>query len=100
VCECERSNETTLGQTFQLIDGPGLVELLANPQNRLGRMTEAGMSTPSMTEELFWAAIGRGPTTKEAAAIAAHVDGATDRRKAWEDVAWALLNSKEFVFRR
>src|SRR6185436_15299758 len=34
-CECERSGETTLGQTFQLISGPEISGMLANPDNRL-----------------------------------------------------------------
>ena len=32
-------------------------------------------------------------------AALAHINKHTDKRKAWEDVHWALLNSKEFLFR-
>ena len=42
VCECERSSDTTLGQTFQLISGPEVSSLLSAPDNRLATMLSAG----------------------------------------------------------
>ena len=37
-CECERSNETTLSQTFQMVSGPLINQLLAADQNRLDEL--------------------------------------------------------------
>jgi len=100
VCECERSTDTTLGQTFQLISGPELSKLLTDSTNRLGKLIEAGKSDQQIVEELYWAALTRPPTSDESKALNEHVQKAPDRRKGLEDVAWALLNAKEFVLRR
>jgi hypothetical protein len=49
--------------------------------------------------EFYLAALCRVPTEAESAAVSAHIGRSSDRRKAWEDVVWALLNSKEFLLR-
>ena len=43
--------------------------------------------------------LSRPPAPDEVKAAMDHVAKNTDKRKAWEDVVWALLNSKEFLFR-
>ena len=53
-----------------------------------------------MLDELTLAALGRPPRPAEADAVRSHLWTASDRRKAWEDVLWALVNSPEFLFRR
>jgi hypothetical protein len=100
VCECERSAETTLGQTFQLISGPEMSQLIAAPENRIGQLIKAAKSDEQIIEELYWSALTRPPSKAESASLVEHVKNETDRRKALEDVAWAILNAKEFVLRR
>jgi len=100
VCECERSSETTLGQTFQLISGPEMARMLSDSSNRLSVLLKAGKSDREIVEELYWAALCRGPSSEESEGMLKHVKEAKDRRKGLEDVVWALLNAKEFVLRR
>jgi len=52
-----------------------------------------------MLNELYLATLSRTPTASEVKAVMEHVTKAQDKRKAWEDVQWALINSKEFLFR-
>jgi hypothetical protein len=100
VCECERSGDTTLGQTFQMISGPGIARMLANPANRLRELLKDDTSVDQAVDELYWTALSRPPTEDERNVMSSHVRSATDRRKGLEDVTWALLNSKEFILRR
>jgi len=98
-CECERSSETTMSQAFNLVSGPEINELLAAPNNRIQQMIGAGKSNRDLITELYWAALSRPPTQAEMLETTARADKAEDRRKAFEDLSWALLNAKEFVFR-
>ena len=50
-------------------------------------------------EELYFAALARAPEPDEVAVALAHVAKAKDKRKGWEDVLWAVINTREFLFR-
>lgn len=97
--EEERSCTTNLGQALQLMTGPVLAELLSNKDGRLDQMHAAGRSSGEMLDELYWTALARPPTLTETAALSRHLDNASDKRAALEDITWAIVNSKEFVMR-
>jgi hypothetical protein len=99
-CECERSSETTLGQTFQLISSPEINALLTNQENRLTTLLASGRSNADLVTELYWTALSRPPTSREAMEASKVIESSPDRRSGVEDVTWALLNAKEFVLRR
>jgi hypothetical protein len=64
-CDCERSNETAIGQVFQLVSGPGVAKLLAHPENRIAKRMGEGKSDEQIIEELYWSALTRPPTDEE-----------------------------------
>jgi hypothetical protein len=99
-CECERSDDMGLVQAFQLLTGEMLQEMLADPNNRIGRLLAAGKSDGEIVEEMYLAALSRRPTAEESAKLTGFIGMAKDRRAAVEDVAWGLVNSKEFLLRR
>ncbi len=99
-CECERSNDTAMNQAFQLISGPEINELLTHPDNRLTRLLASGKPAKEIIEDLYWNALTRAPTATELSKAASYLEKTNDRRLALEDVAWGLLNAKEFVLRK
>jgi hypothetical protein len=99
-CECERNDDPGLLQAFQMITGDVVNALIRDPENRIGRLFAAKATDAAMLDEFYLAALSRKPSDVEAKTILAYLGGAADRRAAWEDVVWALVNSKEFLLRR
>ena len=100
VCECERSAETSMGQAFQMISGPAIHDLISRSDNQLNALLNAGKTNAQIVEELYWVALTRGPSAAELAAANRHLEKASDRRAALEDLLWGLMNAKEFILRR
>jgi hypothetical protein len=98
-CECEREGESNLAQALQLINGATVNDRLRDPNNRIGQLMGKKLSDDEMLKSLFMVTLSRPPGADESKAMLAHVTAAMDKRKAWEDVHWALINSKEFLFR-
>jgi hypothetical protein len=98
-CECEREGDSNLAQALQLINGPTVNEKLRNPNNRIGRLLAKKLSDADLLNELYLASLSRPPLDGEAKEAMKHLAKDPDKRKGWEDIQWALINHKEFLFR-
>lgn len=98
-CECERSNETTLNQAFLFLSGDDLDERLTRSGNRLERWANSQRSDAKIVDQLFWTALTRPATEEERRTALARLAASDDRLSAVQDLAWALMNAKEFIFR-
>ena len=99
VCACERREEPTLNQVLHLINGETVEEKVRHKSGRIARLVTAGTAQDAILDEIFTAAYARAPRADERDHFLRIVaEGGEDPRPAWEDVLWAVLNSKEFLF--
>ncbi|MFQ5732007.1 MAG: DUF1549 domain-containing protein [Planctomycetaceae bacterium] len=99
-CECERSQEANLAQSLHLLNsqevqtkiasGSGRAALLAKDKNR---------SAEDKVRELYLWVYSREPISEEMQIALAHIKKhPKDPKTAYEDIVWALVNTKEFLF--
>jgi hypothetical protein len=98
-CDCERTIESSLSQVFTLTSGPGVSALLSDPQNRLHAWMGHDQPASDVVDALFWTFLSRAPQPAEIEKLTAYLNQAPDRRAALEDMAWSVINSKEFLLR-
>ena len=100
-CQCERVGEANLGQALHLLNSEEVQTLLADPQGRAAHYVADSRPEATKIDELFVLAVGKKPTDHQRALalanIAAHPD---DKRVAYENIVWALINTKDFLFNK
>jgi hypothetical protein len=98
-CECERSSDPNLSQALHLMNGELLNRKLVQGDGRLSRM----LKDPKLTDEtlvrrVYLLSFCRPPTAAELAMAKIMLAESPSRPAAAQDLFWAMLNSKEFLF--
>jgi len=97
--ECERNNEPSDAQRLYLLNSSDVRRKLQRSP-RLRRLVEANRGNPRALVRQAWLLIlSRPPTREEMVAVDAFAQGGRVPREALEDLAWALINTKEFLYR-
>lgn len=98
-CECERSQEANLSQSLHLLNSEEIQSKLAGEQGRAAQLAaDEKRPDEEKIRELYSIAFSRDPDDRELKATLSYVAGKENRREAFEDVLWSLINSKEFLF--
>jgi hypothetical protein len=97
VCSCEVRLEPTLSQSLHLLNG-STVEPKIQQGNVVGRMLAEKKTPAQVIEHLYIRCLSRTPRPEEMQKLLAIVDASPNKQQALEDVFWALLNSREFMF--
>ncbi len=98
-CSCERTDESSLAQVFTLTSGPGVAEALRSPENTLTPLADPALSPADALTDLYWRTLSRPPSAAETDHLAPLLSDPATRRAALEDIAWSLINTKEFLLR-
>ena len=97
-CECARSTGASLSQVLHLSFAPDIERKVSAGGGRVAKLVEKKTTSEQAVEELYLTAFARMPTAAERQEVVGYLSRQTDYRKGLEDVAWALLNSREFMF--
>jgi len=99
VCSCEVVMEPNLSQALHLLNGP-TVNAKITQGGIVAKMLEAKKTPQEIVENLYIRCLSRKPTKQEMdklTPVMSQQDPA-ELKQGLEDIFWALLNSKEFIF--
>ena len=101
VCECERSAEANLSQTLLLLNSAELQGKLTSASGRASKYAVDPRTNAEKVEELYRVAFARAPLSDESDACVELLERRNADKKlkqGYEDLIWALINTKEFLF--
>lgn len=97
-CECERTAQPNIAQALHLLNGDFLNKKISAPAGRIEKLLAAKRPLPEMVEEIYLVTVSRSPRPEELGRAVHWIRRAPSEREGVQDLLWALLNSREFLF--
>jgi hypothetical protein len=99
-CECERKTDLSLPQALNLINGKTISDAVADQNGTIAKALMAGATDKDLVEELYLRTLSRKPTAAELDGGLTYLRGGRQLAARAQDLLWALLNSKAFLYNR
>jgi len=100
VCECERAPDENLAQALHTLNGDTLATKIADTKGRVARLIKEKKPHVEIVRELYIAALCRPPSGAELAYSETLLADSSSPKECYEDLLWALMNSKQFLYVR
>ena len=97
VCACEAKTEPTLSQALHMLNG-NTIQGKIQAGGLVAKWLKEGQTPPQVIERLYIRSLSRKPLPEEMDRLMAVVGQAENPQAGLEDVFWAVLNSREFIF--
>ena len=92
--------EPTLTQALHMINSSYVHKKLKSPDGSLSRLIQAKLKNQELINELYLSTLSRFPTDTELQTAEAYIAESPKRRAGCEDLMWALISSRSFLFVR
>jgi hypothetical protein len=97
VCACEAQTEPTLSQALHMLNG-NTIQSKVTQGGLIKKLLEAKKEPVEIIETFYVRSLTRKPTPDESERLLAVFQQAPTPQQGLEDVFWAVLNSREFLF--
>ncbi len=110
VCECERVQSSSLAQSLHLLNSSEIKSKLANGKGRAIKLARGKEPTEEKVSELYRTAFSREPRPDELSTAVNYlntpitdadgkpIEAKQMAKQSYQDLIWALMNTKEFLF--
>src|SRR5262249_40549590 len=94
----ERSEMASMSQALHLMNGDTIHKRITSPTGTVARILKSQFKAPEAIDEIYLSTLSRNPNEKEKGMTLSYVEQPPTPKEGYEDLMWAILNSREFVF--
>jgi hypothetical protein len=98
VCECERTPDENLAQALHTLNGDIIATKIADGKGRLAKLLADKKSHEEIVTDIYLSTLSRRPSAAEIETAKTFLASSPNPKECYEDLMWALINSKQFLF--
>jgi hypothetical protein len=97
-CECERRGDLSLPQALNLVNGKTISDAVSDANGRVAKAILSGIPDRKLVSELYLASLSRPPSATQLEGGLKYLQSGSGHAARAQDLLWALVNSKAFLY--
>jgi hypothetical protein len=98
VCECERSPNESLGQALHGLNGEIITGKISHKDGRIAKLLKDERPAAEIISDVYMTTLCRPASAAELETLQTFLAEAPSPQEFYQDLLWALINSKQFLF--